>query len=93
MSYRLYIDGVGHPHTGAYIVNDNQRYLSLTEVALEEGYMKGEIALVVGDLDHYLCDLAHRPRDRLSRPRRTDRRRGREALGILEATPAALTRE
>lgn len=40
MRYRLYIDEVGHANTGASLVNENKRYLSLTGVAFEEDYMR-----------------------------------------------------
>lgn len=40
MRYRLHIEEVGHANSGASLVNENERYLSLTGAAFEEGYMR-----------------------------------------------------
>jgi hypothetical protein len=50
MRYRLYIDEVGHANTGASIVNENERYLSLTGVAIEEGYMRDYVYPAMDEL-------------------------------------------
>src|SRR5918998_5571340 len=50
MLYRLYIDEVGHASTGASIVNENERYLSLTGVAFEEGYMRDYVYPAMDEL-------------------------------------------